>query len=134
MIAIDRIAGMADKYVDQLFNIGIFTTRDLLIRASTREGRKTISLLTGIDEDTVLRWVQMADLMRINGVGPFYARLLEEAGIRSVDELAASNDRELYLKISRVNARLKMVKKIPTILQVRDWIRQARRMRSVVIY
>ena len=34
-----------------------------------------------MSEKSVLEWVNHADLMRINGIGPEYADLLEEAGV-----------------------------------------------------
>ncbi len=133
MIAVDRLVGVDDTIASALFNVGIFTTRDLLKRASTRDGRRAISIVTGIDEERILEWVHMADLMRINGIGPLYAKLLIDANVRTIKELAHSNDRDLYLRVAHANRRLNLVKKIPTILQIRDWIRQARRMSSTVM-
>ena len=132
MMAVDKLVGVDDNIATALFNVGIFTTRDLLKRASTKDGRRAISIVTGIGEDRLLEWVYMADLMRINGIGPLYAKLLIDAGIKSIPELARSNDRDIYLRVARANARLRLVKKVPTILQIRDWIRQARRVGSKV--
>jgi hypothetical protein len=39
---------------------------------------------SGIDEKRILTWVNLADLMRLNGVGKQFAELLEAAGVDSV--------------------------------------------------
>ena len=51
-------------------------------------GRKEIAEATGISDKLILRWVNMADLYRIKGVGQEYAELLGAAGVDTVPELA----------------------------------------------
>src|SRR4029077_5923634 len=61
--------------------IGIRTTGKLLEKAKDPKGRKLLAARTGIDEKCILRWANMADRMRIKGVGEDYAELLEAAGV-----------------------------------------------------
>ena len=67
---------------------GIRNVTELLDKGCTPQGRKEIANTTGISEKLVLRWVNMADLYRIHGIGKEYAELLEAAGVDTVPELA----------------------------------------------
>ena len=52
-----------------LKSVGIRTTGRLLEAAKDPKGRKMLAEKTGIDEKCILRWANMADRMRIKGVG-----------------------------------------------------------------
>lgn len=62
----------------------------------------------------------------IKGIGAEYADLLEEAGVRTIPELAGQNYEFLYLKLQEVNQTKNLVQKFPTKEQVTDWIEQAK--------
>ena len=61
--------------------------RGLLKRGGTAKGRKELAEKTGISESVILKWVNMADLFRVKGIGKQYAGLLEKAGVDTVKEL-----------------------------------------------
>ena len=65
----------------------IQTVRGLLKRGGTAKGRKELAEKTGISESVILKWVNMADLFRVKGIGKQYAELLEKAGVDTVKEL-----------------------------------------------
>src|SRR5439155_20182019 len=50
-----------------------------------------------------LRWVNHADLFRINGVAGEYAELLEVSGVDTVVELAQRNTAILTAKLAEIN-------------------------------
>jgi len=83
-----RIEGIGETYAKKLEAAGIATTEALLEQGSSREGRRQIVEDTGISATLVLRWVNHADLFRINGVEAQYAEPLEAAGVDSIPELA----------------------------------------------
>jgi predicted flap endonuclease-1-like 5' DNA nuclease len=43
---------------------------------------------TGMEESKILTFVNHADLIRIKGIGPQFAELLEASGVDTVKELA----------------------------------------------
>ncbi len=49
----------------------------------------------------MLKWANMADLMRIRGVGEEYSELLEAAGVDTVKELKTASPRTCTPRCSR---------------------------------
>ena len=70
---------------------GIRTTATLLEAAKTPKGRKLLSAKTGIDPKRLLQWANMADRMRVKGLGKEYAELLRVVGVDTVKELKYRN-------------------------------------------
>jgi hypothetical protein len=93
---------------------------------STPKGRKDLAENTGISEKLILEWVNLADLLRIKGVGEEYSDLLEEAGVDTVAELARRNADNLHAKMSEVNEAKNLVRRPPTLNDVQKWIEQAK--------
>ncbi len=128
MAKIVEIEGIGPTYAKKLIDAGINTTDDLLEVASTRKGREELSEKTGISEKLILEWVNLADLFRIKGVGEEYSDLLEEAGVDTVVELSLRNPENLHTKILEVNEEKKLVRRPPTLNEVREWIEQAKKL------
>ena len=89
---------------------------------------------TGISGKLILRWVNMADLFRVGGVGEEYSDLLEAAGVDTVPELAQRRADNLTTKLAEVNAQKQLVRRLPTEGQVSSWIEFAKSLPRVVIY
>jgi predicted flap endonuclease-1-like 5' DNA nuclease len=132
MSAIISIEGIGEVYAEKLKAAGIATTEALLERGATREGRASIAETTGISGTLLLRWVNHADLFRINGVEAQYAELLEAAGVDSVPELAQRVPANLASRLAEVNDQKKLVRKVPSQTQVADWVAQAQTMPRMV--
>ena len=98
------------------------------------KGRAEIEAASGIGGKLILEWVNHADLFRIKGVGSEYADLLEEAGVDTVVELAQRNADNLYKAMLDVNARKKLVRRPPTMDDVKSWISQAKKLPRLVQY
>ena len=103
-------------------------------REATPAGRKSIAADTGISEKLILRWVNMADLFRIKGVGEEYSDLLEAAGVDTVPELAQRNAENLHQKVEEVNAKKKLVRRVPSLKEIEDWTGQAKKLPRKVNY
>jgi hypothetical protein len=88
---IANLENIAPGVATSLKSVGIHTTAKLLEAAKDPKGRKCLADKTGIDEKRILRWANMADRMRIKGVGEDYAELLEAAGVDTVKELKYRN-------------------------------------------
>ena len=81
---IESIEGVGPKTGETLRSAGIRTADDLLEAAATPASRAALARITGISEAELLKFVNMADLFRINGVATQYAELLECAGVDTV--------------------------------------------------
>ena len=134
MASIVKIEGIGDVYRQKLQSAGVKTVEKLLKRGATPAGRDQLAGETGISASLILEWVNHADLWRIKGVGEEYSDLLEEAGVDTVVELAQRRADNLFAKMNEVNMAKKLVRRLPTEVQVAEWISQAKRLPRVVNY
>ena len=128
------VEGIGPIYAEKLNAIGIRTTVDLLEDGATQRGREELVEKTGISSKLILEWVNLADLFRIKGIGEEYSDLLEEAGVDTVVELSGRNPDNLYSKILEVNEEKKLVRRLPRLDEVRDWVEQAKKLPRKVEY
>ncbi|MBN1883217.1 MAG: DUF4332 domain-containing protein [Deltaproteobacteria bacterium] len=131
---IKDIEGIGDVYAGKLKAVGISTTGTLLKRGKTPSGRKELESSTGIGHALILEWVNLADLMRIKGVGEEYSDLLEEAGVDTVNELKNRNAKNLYEKVKETNAAKNLVRRLPSLKEITNWIDQAKSLPPMVEY
>jgi predicted flap endonuclease-1-like 5' DNA nuclease len=131
---IDEIEGIGPSFADKLMKGEINTTDDLLEKCCTPKGRKTTSETTGIGETHLLKWANMADLMRVSGVGRQYAELLEAAGVDTIKELRNRNAENLFTKMNEINTEKKLSKGAPAQTVVQGWIDQAKTMEPKISY
>ena len=83
---------------------------------------------------SILQWINHVDLFRVKGVASEYADLLEAAGVDTIPELAQRKAENLVKKMEEVNAAKKLVRKLPVLKQVEDWIDQAKKLPRVINY
>jgi len=131
---IDEIEGIGPGYGEKLQSAGIKNTDDLLEHCCEPQGRKQIAEKTGLSEKHLLGWTNMADLMRVSGVGRQYAELLEAAGVDTIKELRNRNAENLAAKMEEVNAEKKLAKASPSASTVTDWISQAKKTDPKISY
>jgi len=106
----------------------------LLEASSNKKGREDLAEKSGISPKLILEWVNLADLMRIKGVGEEYSDLSEEAGVDTVAELANRKPENLIAKILEVNEKEKLVRRPPVLKQVQNWVEQAKKLSKIVEY
>lgn len=131
---IRSIAGIAPAMAAKLRAEHIRTTEKLLERAKTAKDRKNLAEALGLDEQTVLRWANLADRMRIKGVREPYAELLKDAGVDTVRELKYRNPGRLAEAMAAANAKRKRVDQLPTTKRVEHWIADAKRLTPKITY
>lgn len=132
---IQDVEGIGPEFAAKLKDAGVHTTEALLQRADDRRGREGLSQATGLTEHQLLKWVNHADLMRINGVGSEYADLLEAAGVDSCAELAQRNAANLAQTFQELDAaRPNWIRQIPSEATVAAWIAEAQSMEAVVAH
>ena len=129
---IQDVEGIGPKYAELLSQQGVKTTVDLLEQGGKKSGRKVLAEKTSINESSILKWVNMCDLFRINGVAGQFAELLEGAGVDTVKELRNRNAENLAEKMAEVNSVKKLCKTSPGTATVTKWIEQAKEMEPMV--
>ncbi|HEU6440668.1 MAG TPA: DUF4332 domain-containing protein [Terriglobales bacterium] len=128
------VEGIGPVYAEQLGAVGVKTTDDLLERGAKPKGREDLEAATGIGHTLILKWVNRVDLYRVNGIGSEYSGLLEVAGVDTVPELAQRNAANLTETLAEANASRNLVRRLPTLEMVTDWIEQAKKLPRVVQY
>ena len=128
------IEGIGSVYSEKLQKAGVGSVEALLKLGATPKDREALAEKVGIDKKLILEWVNHADLFRIKGVAEEYSDLLEEAGVDTVVELAQRNAENLLAKIQEVNAAKKLVRRIPTLAQIQNWIEQAKSLPRAIHY
>ena len=123
---IDEIEGIGPAYKERLIGAEIQTTDDLLKFCCDARGRKQMSEQTGVSEGQLLAWSNMADMMRISGIGPQYAELLEASGVDAVKELRNRNAENLASKMQEVNSAKNLSRTSPAVSIIQKWIVQAK--------
>jgi len=112
----------------------LHTTDDLLEAGKTFKARKELAAQLGTNEQAVLRWVNLADRMRVKGVREPYAELLREAGVNTVKELKYRNPAKLAEAMAAANRKRKLVRLLPKEKRIAGWIAQARVLPPKVSY
>lgn len=129
-----EIEGIGDHYLSKLNAVNLYWQAELLDQGATKKGRVEIAEKSGIAEKLILRWVNHIDLIRINGIGPQFAELLEAAGVDSVPELAQRNAENLHAKLVEVNAARNLVGRDATLNEVTAWVQEAKTLPRVVTH
>ena len=132
MASISAIRAIGHRDATKLRKARVRTTDALLNQAATRKGRADVSERTGIPTADLLRWAQQADLMRIKGVGSEYADLLAGAGVDTIKALRRRNAANLMAAMSQVNAKRRIVQRLPTVEMVQGWIDEANEIEPIV--
>jgi predicted flap endonuclease-1-like 5' DNA nuclease len=134
LISVEKIEGIGPVYAQKLLAVGVKTTQDLLDQGFNRKGREDLVEKTGISATLVLKWVNMADMMRIRGVGEEYSELLEKAGVDTVKELRNRNPKNLHEALVQANEAHKLVRRLPTLSEVESWIEEAKEAETTMTY
>jgi predicted flap endonuclease-1-like 5' DNA nuclease len=131
---ITDIEGIGPAVADRLKGMRIRTTTRLLEAAKNPRGRKELAAKTGIDSSRILKWANMADMMRIKGIGEEYSELLEAAGVDTVRELKHRNPKKLAHAMAAANTRRKLVRLLPSESTIKKWIVQANSLPMKITY
>ena len=134
MSKLSMIEGIGEAYELKLKEAGIGSVEVLLEVCGKPKGRDDLALKSGISEKMILRWVNHADLFRIKGIAGEYAELLEAAGVDTVIELGQRKPESLAAKLLAVNTAKKLVRQVPSVKQVEEWVTQADKLPRKVFY
>ncbi len=134
MTKLEHIEGVGDAYAQKLQAVGITTAETLLEKGSTAKGRKEIADQSGLSEKLILRWINHLDLARIKGISAQYSELLEASGADTVPDLARRKAENLLRKMEEVNDQKNLVRKLPSLSQLSDWIEEAKTLPRVITH
>jgi len=123
---IEDVEGIGPVLGEKFRVAGVKDTDALLKNTLTPGQRKALAEKTGLSEARVLKFANMVDLYRINGVGSEYAELLEVSGVDTVPELARRNAASLTHAMAAVNQEKNLTRQVPTESEATKWIEQAK--------
>ena len=106
----------------------------MLKAGATPKGRKALSAASGCSEKQILKWCNLADLMRVSGIGKQYSELLEAAGIDTVKELRNRNAANTAAKMKEINAKKNLTRTTPSESMIARWVPSAKSMKPVMKY
>lgn len=128
------IEGIGPVYAEKLMAAGIDTDEKLLEKCCKPAGRKALAEETGISEKLILTWTNHTDLMRINGVGPQFAELLEAAGVDTVKEFRHRVAENLQPKLEEMNVAKNICNRVPVVAELQKMIDQAKELPPIMEY
>ncbi|MBN1990832.1 MAG: DUF4332 domain-containing protein [Bacteroidales bacterium] len=133
-IDIEEIEGIGPVIGEKLRREGINYTHQYLERTKTPVQRKKLAELTELPEKQILKFANMTDLLRIEGIDNQYAELLEASGVDTVPELAQRKAENLTKKMEEVNSERHLCKTNPSLEEVTKWVEIAKRLPRVIEY
>ncbi len=131
---IEEVEGIGPSHGKKLAAAGVTTTGGLLKAGATRGARKKLAAATGIADKRILEWCNLADLMRVSGIGKQFAELLEAAGVDTIKELRKRNAANVAAKMKEVNAAKKLARSTPSESMVARWVAAAKTMEPSIKY
>jgi hypothetical protein len=132
--SISKIEGIDGDAASKLKSAGIRTTEALLEAAQTVRGRKALAARTGISEQQLLEWANIADCMRVPGMGTAKALLLRASGVNTLREFTLRNPARLAQNMKDANTKRKLVRVLPSEKSVGQLIEEARKLPLKISY
>ena len=129
-----EIEGVGPAYAAKLKAAGFESASDLLGAGLTEAGRIIISQNTGIPEPLINRWVNHADLFRVDGIGPQFAEILCASGINSVEDLAKCDATELEARLRATDEKMHLTRRVPSVKELEKMINLAAQVEPVLSY
>ncbi len=131
---IENVEGIGQVIGKQLREVGIKDTDSLLASTGTPKQRKELAEKSGVSAKRILKFANMVDLYRVDGIGSEYSELLEVSGIDTVPELARRNPANLAKTLATVNEAKRLTRRVPSEVEVTKWIEQAKKLPRALFY
>lgn len=129
---IEEIEGIGPAQAALFREQGVTTVEKLLEVGGTKAGRNRLAEATALPEFKILKYVNHADLIRINGIGPQFAELLEAAGVDTVKELSRRKADNLLERMREENELKNLVNRLPTMEALQKMIDEAKKLPDVL--
>jgi predicted flap endonuclease-1-like 5' DNA nuclease len=129
-----HIVGIDREMASRLKAAGVRSAGGLLATAFNPKGRRELAEKTGLGEKQILCWANLADKLRVKGIGKEHAELLHAAGVETVRDLKYRNPANLAKAVAAANARRKLVRILPSEKAVQRWIDNAKKLQLKIKY
>lgn len=103
-VKLDEFPDIDQEHIKLLAAENITQSKQLFNRARLVNDRLTLSETVNIPIEKIEELLKLSNLVRVNGVGPVFARMLIETGIDTLGALINSSPEELINKLYKVNA------------------------------
>ena len=120
--AVDVLTGPSATVLKKLSKMGVKQTSHLLEKAYDLESIIVMAEKLGEEPWNVRSWVSSADLLRIKGLTPVNAELLEFAGVGRVQELQRANLKKLVASMRVINRHVNKTSGLPDLEEVTHWV------------
>jgi hypothetical protein len=116
-----------ERYLDNLKQLGIINTFNMLEMGRTKQEREEISQKATIPSEFLLNLVKYSDLYRIGALRDVRARMYFETGIDTAEKIANSDPKQLYEFLKGVSKKFDFIKIDPPIGDLQGNIKLANR-------
>lgn len=125
-VNLNEYPGVKPALIDKLLQKGIKNSRQLFEKAGNKAERTAISAQLSVSESELLNLLELADLTRINGVGPVFAVMLQLAGLLSVKDMQNADTEVLFAQLMKINTQGNYTKAVFTEKDLQSCVRFAR--------
>jgi predicted flap endonuclease-1-like 5' DNA nuclease len=126
--------GVSSAHLAVMKSAGVVNTEQMLKAGKTPAERQQLAAKTGVPVEAILELVKLSDLARLAGVKGIRARLYYDAGIDTLDKMAAADPEDL-LKVTQEFVSRTRFEGIPPLLkEVTSTIENAKRLSQLVDY
>jgi len=132
--SIKDFRGIDPAHMERLGAVGIRDVKQMLDAGRTPSQRAALAERTGIPETSILEMVKLSDLARIPGVKGIRARLYHDAGVDTMQKLAACEPEALEAITAEFVARTGFDGIAPLPAEIRFTIAKARQFPHFVEY
>ena len=110
-VSLKAFPGVDEEGVARLSAAAIKNSHQLFNQTRTTGQQTALSQQTGTGLETLHELIALSDLVRISGVGPVFARMLYDVGVKSTASLAEAQAAPLFSQLCDLN-KAKMVTKV----------------------
>jgi hypothetical protein len=129
-----RFRGVNPAHVEKLADAGIVNVQQMLESGRTASGRRVLAERTGVPVEALEEFVRLSDLARLGGVKGIRARLYYDAGVDSIEKMAAWDPEELRAMLIAFVDRTGFEGIAPLPREARNAVETARKLPKLVDY
>ena len=133
-VPLKKFPGIEPEYVERLAAVGIKHSKHLFERTRSKQDRAELAALADVPGDALLELVKLSDLVRAAYVGAVYARILYEAGVDTLEKLAASSADELLARMIAVNEEKQITRAAMPAEDLGPWLETVKLIPKVIEY
>ena len=100
-VPLDQLDVFTEPELERLRRSGVRSTKTIYEQCLMPSDRTTFASEHGLDKDQLTVALELSDLVRINGVGPAFARFLRDLGVRSPREFDSIDPLEVLERYRR---------------------------------